>query len=62
MTNCNWQLEIMILTPVRDHSQLMVVSNPGQRCLGKSVIFFQTRAGDGLAARGRSVRPWKDMQ
>ena len=28
LTNCNWQLEIMILTPVRDHCQLMVVSSP----------------------------------
>jgi hypothetical protein len=29
LTNCNWQLEIMILTPVRNHCQLMVVSSPG---------------------------------
>eukprot|EP00966_Prymnesium_polylepis_P245278 5674155-Prymnesium_polylepis.1 len=28
LTNCIWQLDIMILTPVRDHSQLMVVSSP----------------------------------
>ena len=27
LTNCNWQLEIMILTPVRDHCQLMAVSS-----------------------------------
>eukprot|EP00966_Prymnesium_polylepis_P038676 897876-Prymnesium_polylepis.1 len=28
LTNSNWQSDIMILTPVRDHSQLMVVSSP----------------------------------
>eukprot|EP00966_Prymnesium_polylepis_P009782 225800-Prymnesium_polylepis.1 len=28
LINCNWQLDIMILTPVRDHRQLMVVSSP----------------------------------
>eukprot|EP00966_Prymnesium_polylepis_P046611 1080220-Prymnesium_polylepis.1 len=48
---------------VRENERTSDVVQPkDSECLGKSVIFPQTRAGEALAACGRSVRPWKDMQ
>eukprot|EP00966_Prymnesium_polylepis_P316541 7314228-Prymnesium_polylepis.1 len=37
-------------------------SSPSSAMSGKICHFFQTRAGEGVAACGRSVRSWKDMQ
>eukprot|EP00966_Prymnesium_polylepis_P258156 5963159-Prymnesium_polylepis.1 len=65
LTNSNWQLEFMLVTTVRDHFQLTVVSSPAIRPCGGGVGSAAPRpqghaqggvAGSGSCKTERTVR------